>query len=180
MKLKHLIGIFAFLTSFAVSVLLVGTQVSTFSRTKCFDHKRTVLREKPSVNDNETQKRIREFLEKDRQTGIELSSDKMKFSQTDGALNVESMATLNLVKKMQAVKCDGLPADFCAAWDEHRKAWETMAFFLDKDEKRKNRLLTKNPMLTENEWHQILTREINRTYDAMLGAARRHGVDFRD
>lgn len=168
-----------FLTSFAVSVLLVGSQVSTFSRTKCFDRTRTTA-QTPSISYTETQKRIQEFLERDRQTGIELSRDKVEFSKYGGAFAGEKAATIILVRKMQQVKCEGLPANFCAAWDEHRGAWETMAAFLSSNTEMKptNKYYEKFHEIRQKQ-RQPLDRQISLTYDAMIDAARKHGVDFQ-
>ena len=171
MKLKHLFGIFTFLTCFAVSVLLVGSQVTTLRATKCFDHMRSTA--PPVFHDvSETRIKILEFLEKDRQTGIELSRDTVKFRRADDSLFGEKAATIKLVEKMQAVKCDGLPADFCAAWNEHSNAWKQMAIFLSDDQKR-----TSATFYGSKKYEQ-LNREISQTYNAMLDAAQKYGVDF--
>ena len=174
MKLKHLLGIFTFLTCFAVSVLLVGPQISM--RTKCFDRTRATTQ--PALYEytneyNKTQIKILEFLKKDRQTGIELSRDTIKYRRAEDSLFAEKAATVKLVEKMKAVKCDGLPADFCASWNEHSNAWEQMAIFLSDDQKRTS------ATFYGSEKYERLNREISRTYDAMLDAARGHGVDFK-
>lgn len=171
MRFKHILGIFTFLTCFAVSVLLVGSQVTSMRATKCFDRTRTNA-PKPLFEYTETQIKIREFLEKDRQTGIELTKETVKFSREDDSLYGEKNATLNLARKMQAVNCDGLPEKFCASWVEHRNAWRHMAIFLNDDEKR-----TKAATYGSEKYRE-LNREISRTYQAMLDSAREHGVDF--
>lgn len=171
-----MLGVFTFLTCFAVSVLLVGSQTSTFSGTNCFDRTRTTTQPSVYEDTNEykkTQFKIYEFLERDRRTGIELSKDTVKFRRADDSLFGEKAATIKLVEKMQAVKCDGLPADFCAAWNEHYNAWEQMAIFLSNDRKRTS------ATFDGSQTHEQLNRQISRTYEAMLDAARNHGVDFR-
>ena len=172
MKLKHFTSIFSFLAAFGLSVLFVGLPVYKIRSSQAPCGK------KPPVavsSETELQDRLRKFLEADRQTGIELANDKVLLSQFNNQWNTEKLATLTLVEKMQKVKCDGLPEDFCVAWDEHFTAWKLMANFLfSRDFKRQKTLAG-----FEREDYAQLNRRINNTYENMLAAARKHGVDFK-
>lgn len=164
MKLRHFAAVLSFLTAFGLSVLLIGLPVGAIRSTP------TPCKEKqPPVVSSETemQTRIRQFLEADRQTGIELANDMARLSQSDGQIKAEKIATTNLVEKMKKVKCDDLPDEFCNAWDAHLVAWSYKAFLLD-------RYLKNGPSD-----YRIANEQINNSYQKMLMGARRHGVDFK-
>ena len=163
MKLRHITAIFCFLAAFGLSVFLVGlftykTRLQEFS---CKRQQSVVKTE------TELQTRIRKFLEADYQTGIELANDKARLSQSNYHLKAEKLATFKLVEKMQQVKCDGLPEDFCNSWDAHVVAWKYKAFLLD-------RYWKNGPME-----YNFSNEQINNTYQKMLASARAYGVDFK-
>lgn len=163
MKLKHFAAGFVFLTAFTLSVLIAGIPAR-----KCTSYVNTpVQTQTVRQTDTELQARIRIFLENDRQTGIELANDKIRSSHSNNHWNIEKIATNNLVEKMKKVKCDGLPEDFCNAWEEHVVAWKYKAILLD-------RHLKNGPL--DN---QISNEQISSSYQKMLAEARKHGVDFR-
>jgi len=167
MKLKHFAAIFVFLTSFTLSVLVVGLPVRKTSSPDCSLRKETTpRRENTDVTD--VKERILNFLEADRQTGLELSADLSDFRSNADTFTVERVATSNLLKKMQKVECQNLPADFCAAWDDHRSAWLNKHNFLQQADRDKN----------QGEAYLKLEREINKTYFKMLGVAEKHGAYF--
>ena len=170
MKLRHFAAVLSFLTAFGLSVLLVGLPVykARSSQVPCKEKQPVAVK-----SETEQQARIREFLEADRQTGRELSADLQRFRNNMDGYRPEKLATLNLVEKMRKVNCDGLPKDFCNAWYGHLIAWESMADLLDKDFNREKFASF------ELERHAQLNRRINDTYNAMLAAARNHGVDFK-
>lgn len=165
MKLKHFAAIFVFLTSFMLSILLVGITASR----KCTAPNITPAQTQTIRQTNtELQARIRIFLEADRQTGFELSDDLTDFRSNADTFTVEKKATSNLLKKMQNVECQNLPADFCAAWDEHHKAWIKKHDFLQQADRDKN----------HGKEYLTFEREINKTYFKMLGVAKKYGVYF--
>jgi hypothetical protein len=163
MKLRHQIAIFSFLAAFGLSVFFVG-----LSLPKGCTAETSLSKNPPSITTAETelQARIRQFMEADRQTGYELSDDKLRFSQSDNYLNAEKLATARLIEKMQKVKCDNLPEDFCKAWGEHVVAWQYKAFTF--------RVHTGKSMGFFNADEQISV-----TYRKMQAAARSYGVDFK-
>lgn len=164
MKLKHFAAIFVFLTSFMLSVMVVGLRVCETRKPIVSLTKETPLRRE----NTDLKARILEFLEADRQTGRELSDDLTDFRNSADTFTVERAATSNLLKKMQRVECQNLPADFCAAWDEHRSAWLEKHNFLQQADRDQN----------QGSAYLKLEREIHRTYFNMLGVARKYGVNF--
>lgn len=164
MKLKHFAAIFVFLTSFMLSVLVVGLPVRETCELKVPSIKVTPLRSE----NNDLKARIQDFLEADRQTGLELSEDLTDFRSNADTFTVEKAATSKLLAKMQKVECQNLPADFCAAWDEHRNAWLNKHNFLQQADRDEN----------NGAAYLDYEREINKTYFKMLGVARKYGVYF--
>ena len=171
MKLKHIGAIFLYFATFTLSVLIVGLP-TTKSRSSqiCPVEKQTVVVQK----ETDLQKRLRKFLEDDLQTGIELANDKARLSQSNGLSKAEELATSDLVKKMYKVKCDSLPEDFCTAWIEHRNAWTAMDYYLAQDFRNAGKRVK-----FQSEHKRALSSDIERTYQKMLAAARRYGVDFK-
>lgn len=164
MKLKHFAAIFVFLTSFMLSVLIVGLPVRETCRPDVSLTKETL----PRRENTDLKARILEFLEADRQTGRELSADLTDFRSNADTFTIEKEATANLLEKMQKVECSNLPADFCAAWDEHHIAWFKKHTFLQQADRDENNGV-------EYLKHE---REINKTYFKMIGVARKYGVYF--
>ncbi len=162
MKLRHWIAIFSFLAAFGLSVLFVGLILPK----GCPAGTSHIKNPSPADTETKLQARIRKFLEADRQTGIELANDKVRSSHSNNHWNIEKIATNNLVEKMEKVKCDGLPEDFCNAWEEHVVAWKYKAILLDR--------YYKNGSLE----YQIPNEQISSSYQKMLTAARKYGVDF--
>ncbi len=165
MKLKHFIAIFVFLTCFMLSVLVVGLGVG---EKRLPDAVALTKATSPRPENTDLKARIREFLEADRQTGFELSADLTNFRSSADTFTVEKTVTSNLLKKMQNVECQNLPADFCAAWDEHRNSWLKKHNFLQQANRDKNQSVD----------YLKLEREINKTYFNMLGVAKKYGVYF--
>jgi len=164
MKLKHFAAIFVFLTSFMLSVLIVGLPVRKTSVTEV-----VLTNELPIRRENDDLKaRILNFLEADRQTGFELSDDLTDFRSNADSFTVEKKATSNLLKKMQNVECQNLPADFFFSLYEHHKAWIKKHNLLQQADRNNNH---GNEYLT-------IEREINKTYFKMLGVAKKYGVFF--
>src|SRR5215204_1432559 len=166
MKLKHIAAIFVYFATFALSVLIVGlpTVQSRSYKKPCVEKQMPVV-----SSETQIQVRIRKFLEADFQTGIELANDKARLSHSNN-IAAEKLATANLVEKMKKVKCEDLPPDFCAAWNEHVNAWSLMANFLDSDYK---------IVQGEQGYRRKLNEEISHTYQNLLAAARKYGVDFK-
>ncbi|HVE58635.1 MAG TPA: hypothetical protein VNB22_17515, partial [Pyrinomonadaceae bacterium] len=101
MKLKHFAAIFVFLTSFVLSVLVVGLPVR-----KACEYRVSVTKEtQPRRENNDLKARMFKFLEADRQTGRELADDSFNFRIHESAISSELQATDNLVAKMKRVKC---------------------------------------------------------------------------
>lgn len=165
MKIKHIAAIFLFFATFSLSVLIAG-----------FPATQNWFNRKPCANDSDfqvvngetdLQVRIRKFLEADHQTGIEFANDMARLSQSNNRTIAEKKATFNLVEKMKKVKCDGLPEDFCRAWDAHLVTWEYKAFL---------------PAVRLEEGlldHKMANDQIGSSYQKMLLVARTYGVDFK-
>jgi hypothetical protein len=169
MKIKYIAAICLYFVTFTLSVLIVGlpNSQSLSNRKPCF-------RPAPPVVETETelQTRIRKFLEADLQTGIELTNDKVRLSHSNSPLRAEEIATSNLIKKMEKVKCDGLPEDFCSAWDAHLIAWRYKAFILERELRGKSLNFTYSN-------DKIPSEQISNSYHNMLAVARTYGVDFK-
>lgn len=172
MKLRHFTSIFTFSVAFMLSLLIANTST----------HKSNVY-EIPSVNKTpiirtnaELQSRLLRFLQNDRQTGIELSNDKIQLKKEVEQSIAESKATFNLVRKMLKVECDGLPEDFCAAWNEHINAWTKMAKFLDQHNSGQHCRVGREVI---KEDQAEIDRQINASYNNLLLSARSYGVVFQ-
>jgi hypothetical protein len=163
MKLKHFAAIFVFLTSFMLSVTVVGLPVREGCKLVPLTKETQPRRENADVKE-----RLLNFLEADRLTGIELSEDLTNFRSNSDSFTVEKTATSKLLKKMQKVECQNLPADFCAAWDDHRNAWLNKNNFLQQADRYEN----------QGEAYLKYEREINTTYFKMLGVAQKYGAYF--
>lgn len=163
MKLKHITAIFSFLAAFGLSVFLVGLTAPQIN----FDAFPTCREKAVRTTNVNLQLRIRQFLEADRQTGIEMGNDIAGLKRSIYRVDAEKIATFNLVEKMQKVKCDGLPENFCKAWDAHVATWKYKAFLLERSWKHGPRD------------YEFSHEQINNSYQKMLAAARAYGVDFQ-
>jgi len=166
MRLKYFLSLFAFLSCFAISAGLTTSQRS-------FEYSRT-------------QQQIWKFLEKDRQTGLELENDriqlKIQLEKSGTEMKGEDIAAFNLVRKMYAAECVQLPSDFCKAWKNHVRAWDKMADFLLRANLREYKKSPEDFETTDSEIkeeHRRLNREINQTYEDLISAAKKYGVDFQ-
>ena len=172
MKLRHVTSISTFLIAFMLSLMIVGT-----SAQKSSAYEISTLDRPPVILANaELQARLLKFLQNDRQTGIELSNEKLQLKKEVEQSIAESSATFNLVRKMVKVKCDGLPEDFCGAWNEHINAWTKMAKFLDQHNSGQHCRVGRE-VIKEN--YAEINSQINDSYNNLLSSARSYGVVFQ-
>lgn len=152
---KHIFGIFTYFITFFVSFAIVSfvTEKPTLKATDCF-LTRNITRATDTNFEAEQQSRIKNFLYLDQRLG-----DRYFSGDTD---------TEKFIEQINSLDTSELPVPIQKTYKAHTEAWNNYARHLSN---------TKNHNDSDREC-RVLNRRINQTYDRLLLAAKKYGVEF--
>lgn len=184
MRSKNILSIAAFAAAFALSaafasLFITETRAVTtefvptygYKSTSCFKHKNNSAADKISALISEDKRNGRESERAAYLYGADIFS-----SSDSSAISGYAGAVEKYVDDSSSLNAGNLPEEFQNDWREHMKAWRDYSDFLNRMKKSSNRTaLSGEELEAIDAFH---SREISRTWQAVLQNGRSYGADI--